>query len=202
MKIIKEKGKRKVHMKRIVSQKGITLIALIISIIILLMLAMISISLITNNSIIDKAKNSVEKYREQEELEKVQLAVTSALLKGNGALTEDNLNTEIQENFDNKTLTETSIGWILKLDKRYKIFKDGKVEVEEGVLLPSEYTQVEYIESTGTQYIDTNVIQNSHCSIFYDASIEEFVHDSGIVGAYSQGIQGFGICQFIWERNI
>ena len=47
---------------------------------------------------------------------------------------------------------------MLKLNKEYTIHADGKVE--EGnllPLLPREYQQVEYIESSGTQYIATDI---------------------------------------------
>ena len=37
----------------------------------------------------------------------------------------------------------------------YRIYKDGRVD--EGKLLPDEYQQVEYIESSGTQYVDTGI---------------------------------------------
>ena len=54
-------------------ENGITLVALIITIIILLILATVSISLIINNGILDKAKYGVDKYSEQEELEQLKL---------------------------------------------------------------------------------------------------------------------------------
>lgn len=41
---------------------GITLVALVISIIVLLILATVSISLVINNGILDKAKYAVNKY--------------------------------------------------------------------------------------------------------------------------------------------
>ena len=52
---------------------------------------------------------------------------------------------------------ETEKGWSYSIsDKRYNIDKTGKVEEKNG-LLPVEYQQVEYLESTGTQYIDTGI---------------------------------------------
>ena len=53
--------------------KGITLIALIITIIVLLILATVSIRLIMNNGIIGKAESAVKTYSEAEEDEKEQL---------------------------------------------------------------------------------------------------------------------------------
>ena len=56
------------------SMKGITLVALIVSIIILLILAIVSINLVMNNGILDKAKTAVNKYSEGEIEEQIKLA--------------------------------------------------------------------------------------------------------------------------------
>lgn len=55
-------------------ENGITLVALIISIIVLLILAIVSISLVINNGILDKAKSAVEKYSKDEMCEQIKLA--------------------------------------------------------------------------------------------------------------------------------
>ncbi len=138
--------------------KGITIVALIITIIVLLILATISISLVINNGVLDKAQHGVDKYSEEEELEQIKLAVASAMLKGKGFLDIDNLNSELRDKFGaDKEAIESSNGWSFKLDKNYTIDKNGNVEEKES-LLPAEYQQVEYIESTGMQYIDTKII--------------------------------------------
>ena len=54
-------------------QKGITLVALIITIIVLLILAMVSISLVMNGGIISRAKNAVNNYASAEANEQEQL---------------------------------------------------------------------------------------------------------------------------------
>ena len=59
--------------KKIKSNSGITLVALIITIIVLLILAMVSISLIMNGGIIDRAERGVQAYSEAEEKEQIQL---------------------------------------------------------------------------------------------------------------------------------
>ena len=55
-------------------QKAITLVALIITIIVLLILAMVSIRLVMNGGIIDKSKSAVDKYSEEEIQEQIKLA--------------------------------------------------------------------------------------------------------------------------------
>ena len=70
-------------------------------------------------------------------------------------MTVDNLNSELQANFNNdKTVAETPDYWEYKTNKNYRIYKDGKVEYD---LLPAEYQQVDYVTSDGNAYIDTKL---------------------------------------------
>ena len=155
--------------KRIKEKNAITLLALIITIIILLILATVSISLIINSGILDNAQHGVDRYSEEEELEQIKLAVASARLKGNGFLTTENLNSELQEKFgEDKEASETSVGWFYTHNKNYRIYKDGHIENAD--ILPEEYQQVEYIENNVAQlqYIDTEVIPNENTSVILD----------------------------------
>lgn len=61
--------------QEIKENKGITLLALVITIIVLLILAMVSISLVMNTGIINHANNAVINYKEAEENEQKQLNV-------------------------------------------------------------------------------------------------------------------------------
>lgn len=107
------------------SKSAITLIALIITIIVLLILATISISLVINNGILDNAKHGVDRYSEEEELEQIKLAVASAMLKGNGFLTTENLKSELQEKFGNDKVEKIESNWYYK---EYSIDEKGVVE--------------------------------------------------------------------------
>ena len=79
--------------------KGITLIALVVTIVVLLILAGVSISMLTgNNGIITQAQNAKKETEEAEEKEKIQLAVLDAISKNND-LTEENLQKEIDDEF-------------------------------------------------------------------------------------------------------
>ncbi len=83
-------------------ERGITLIALVITIIVLLILAGVSIAMLTGeNGILTQAQNAKNKTEEVEEKEKIQLAITEAQLGDNGyqKLTEENLQKEINEQF-------------------------------------------------------------------------------------------------------
>ena len=58
---------------------GITLIALVVTIIVLLILAGISIQMLTgDNGILNRAEQAVKKHADANELEKIQIAVLSA----------------------------------------------------------------------------------------------------------------------------
>lgn len=65
---------KKLNLKNIRKDKGITLIALVITIIILIILAGVSISLLLGNeSLIDKSKNAAETYSEKQAQEELEL---------------------------------------------------------------------------------------------------------------------------------
>ena len=70
----------------------------------------------------------------------------------------------------------------------YKVW-DKNRKVLEGYCkqgdLPSEYQQVEYIESTGTQYIDTNVNADYKLSVLAEFSLTEFGNAFGAIGSAS-----------------
>ena len=150
-------------------ENGITLVALVITIIVLLILAGVTIVTLTgDNGLLQKAQTAKEENEDAKELELIKLAVSAAQLAGQGSITTDNLNGELRENFSDNSINvdEKSGGWILNKNKEYTIYENGKVE--EGnllPLLPKEYQQVEYIESSGKQYINTNFSPDQDTSI-------------------------------------
>lgn len=144
------------------NSNGITLIALVIMIIVLLILAGVTIAtLIGENGIFIQAQKAKEETTEAESIERIQVEVLSSYgADGNIDinLLKENLN-NIQGigGVDNiaKLPTVITLG-----GKYYRIKNDGKVGKYESEL-PSGYTELEYIECTGTQYIDTNYIPNN-----------------------------------------
>ena len=166
---------------------GITILALIITIIILIILAIVSVSLVINSGILNKSEQGVNTYSKEEELEQLKLVIASAKLKGNGFLTTENLNSELKNKFgENKETIPKKDYWEFN---GYNIYKDGKVE-EFNSILPKEYQQVEYIESTGTQYIDTEVYPSSNLNIELDIALKSSEGDQKFFGSYGNG----GIC--------
>lgn len=145
------------------SNKAITLIALVITIIVLLILAGVTIATLTgDNGLLQKSTNAKQTNEEAKELELIKLAVSAAKIEGEGTLITDNLNDELQKNFDDdKEAVVKNGGWIYQQDREYTIFLDGKVELGNKLLLPLGYQQVEYIKATGTQYIDTDILSTN-----------------------------------------
>ena len=113
-------------------QKGITLIALVVTIIILLILAGVSIAMLTgNNGVLTQAKSAKEKTGEKGEQERVNLAASSAMTLGMGTITTENLNKAIQDEFGaGKSVTGTG-PWTYKGEyAKYKIEIAGTVAIQ------------------------------------------------------------------------
>ena len=143
--------------KEIKKNKGITLIALVVTIIVLLILAGISIAMLTGqNGILNRAaeaKNSTETAQTDEQ---VKLSVAEALSNGLGIITEDNLREALNNNVGagKYELTGDAInGWTIKAaDKTYNISGNGSISggEDEDPLKPSDYNIYVYLYDDGT----------------------------------------------------
>ena len=124
---------KKINMK----EKGITLIALVITIIVLLILAGVTIATLTgDNGILTKATEAKDKTEEGEEEEKVKLSVAGALAKDNGGeIKEGYLDEELASQFGEKGTDYNLEGsgpftvTILGSGRKYIVNKDGSVEI-------------------------------------------------------------------------
>ena len=96
--------------KTLIQKKGITLIALVVTIIVLLLLAGISVMMLTgNNGILQRAGEAKEKTDEAQIEERIKLAYHSALVDGQGRVIENILNTELTKEFgENGYMLDTS----------------------------------------------------------------------------------------------
>ena len=113
------------------NERGITLIALVITIIVLIILASVSIAMLTgDNGILKKAITAKEKTIEAEDEEKINLAILAAR-DNNGDFNRELLKEELGkygltgENGENGTTTVTANG------KKYTIDSEGKVTSED-----------------------------------------------------------------------
>ena len=115
------------HPKR---NKGITLIALVVTIIVLLILAGISIAMLTGqNGILNRATDAKNANGTAQIDEQVKLAVAEALSNGLGTITDENLRKTLDANVGagNYELTGNATkGWTIKAgDKTYNIDASG-----------------------------------------------------------------------------
>ena len=118
--------------------KGITLIALVVTIIVLLILAGISITMLTGqNGILNRAAEAKENTGKAQTEERIKLAYGSALSDGLGVLTYDNLVKELTTEFGAKgtgfTISPedaTATEWKVKVgDASYTISSNGVTKV-------------------------------------------------------------------------
>ena len=144
---------------------------------------------------LQKTTTAKEENEKAKELELIKLAVGAAKIAGEGTITKDTLNSELRNNFNDNGITVEEIqdGWSYK---SYKIDKDGKV----GKLLPDEYQQVEYIESSGTQWINTKRNPSNYTGMKMIVShiTTEFA-DINFTGARIRGGNRFAFCIYQYE---
>ena len=115
--------------------KGITLIALVVTIIVLLILAGISISMLTGqNGILTNASKAKNETGEAQIEEKVKLSVGDALTRGTGTLEDENLKSALNSYIGKdkyKITGDKARGWKVEVHengKSYKISSNGSIE--------------------------------------------------------------------------
>ena len=112
-------------------QKGITLIALVVTIIVLLILAGVSIAMLTgNNGILTQGKRAKEETTVGHEKEAVQMAYAGAVAKKLGEeVTAEDVNEQLSINGENATATEGTNKIIVTFTsgKVYTIDQSGKI---------------------------------------------------------------------------
>ena len=187
------------------TQKGITLVALVITIIVMLLLSVVSINIMQNAGIIEKVKLAKEEHRastiqEQKELFEKEIEIS----KYNGD-TPKTINELLDKLEEENLITE---------EEKNKIMQTGRITIgskeiifSEDAILPDGYTRCEYMESTGTQYIvisrDIMLDENTIMSIEM-AFTENYTADRNIFGCITddcrfeigQGWQGRGLSAY------
>ena len=121
--------------------KGITLVALVITIIILLILAGISISALTNTGIFEKAKEAKEK---SEAAEKQQSETLDSYEKELNKYTSDNLEENIGVKFEKNTELHDKNGAKIIVPAGFKVVNTDDLTVEKGIVVE---------DSKGNQYV-------------------------------------------------
>ena len=126
------------QMKKFRKNKGITLIALVVTIIVLLILAGISINMVTGqNGILKRAGEAKRRTGEAQERENIQVAITSAQTEDfakESEITDETLRKEIKNTMgSDSNLSGTGPWWYNGEKNDYIINKKGKI-LEKGTL--------------------------------------------------------------------
>ena len=115
-------------MKNFRKNQGITLIVLVITVIVLLILAGISIATLTgNNGILTRTQEAKNKTEEADDIEKIKLAVSEAQIGDNGyqELNYSNLQKAIDNEFEGRNVVVSDNGdgsYIISLDNNSKMY--------------------------------------------------------------------------------
>ncbi len=145
---------RKIRKERL-RERGITLIALVVTIIILLILVGVTLNIaLSENGLFDKAKQSTEKTKDVTEDEQVKVAVTDALVAGAGTLSTDNVREGLKSVFGEDKVKDgdTFLGtgpWTFKGERNtYTIDSTGKMSskppVKKDILTADYFTESNY----------------------------------------------------------
>ena len=157
---------------------GITLIALVITIIVLLILAGVTIATLTGeNGILTRASQASEQTEIEEEKEAIGLAYTGVLADNNGSgVSDSELQNELQKNGYNATVTDNGDGTLtvtFESGREYTIDENGNIseptisniiatmkivgeKVETPPLPSSDFTHTEGTVDTGYVIQDSN----------------------------------------------
>lgn len=117
-------------MRKLENTRGITLIALVITIIVLIILAGVSITMLSgDNSILQKAGEAKTMTEDKGITERVQTAYLSALTTGKGQITQELFETELDKEFGENgyelSTDDATDEWVVKVEgkERYRVGK-------------------------------------------------------------------------------
>ena len=166
-------------------RKGITLIALVITIIVLLILAGVSIAMLTGqNGILTQAQSAKTTTEDKSTEEKIKLAVMAARAQSEGALDADKLVTEITNNYGG-TATKTGTGFPVNATvdgKSFTIDGDGNVTSKEDSNQPTPNPTDKI--SKNTSYV------GYYADIDADGTVDGVIYADSAVGNQGSGQWG------------
>ena len=190
-------------MEKIINNKGITLVALVITIIVLLILAGISIQSITNTGLFAKAKKAKEKSMEGQLKEEISLAIqsiqTEEIYKGNSVTLETLAGGQLEKELKDITaeLTDGEINGEYKdyeytIDDKFNVTINGPVtgvrikgnaEVQTGYVFEGNTIEIKVTASV-TEGTITGIEAPEGATIKTDTSATEKVYTVSKNGTY------------------
>ena len=144
------------------TQKGITLVALVITIIVMLLLSVVSINLIQNLGLIEKVKLAKEEHRAstiQEQKELFEKEIEISKYEGSTPKTINDLLDKLEEE---KLIIEEEKNTIMQTGR---ITIGTKEIIFDKIILPEGYTRCEYLESNGEQIIFSNELPSDDLTV-------------------------------------
>ena len=178
-------------------KKGISLIVLIITIIVVIILAAVVILTISKNNPIESAKEARFKEEVRTFQDELALAVSKQYTTAGGhrdtKITTSDFNeiTEYIPSFTKKyegkfIIRDDELIYTNKLDDKEKKYVES-LHINKRSVLPEEYQELDYLESTGTQYIDTKFKENSPSAGYYAKYQNSADHrgDDAVMGVLS-----------------
>ena len=206
------------------NNKGITLIALIITIIVMIILVAVTINLATEGGLFSRAKDASSKYQIAEEKEKINVAlavwkatkITGEGLTGDGhdffncinnELKDDANNTEIDEHTVKATFKDTNNVYIVTDDGNIELDKSFTItfEMGEGGTLASE--QVKTAHKGDTVALLTPTKEKAYFMGWYldkdytGDSIIKLENIQGNTTVYAKWLQETDISYFTWTDD-
>ncbi len=172
-------------------QTGITLIALVVTIIVLIILAGVSISMVVgDNGIITQAQRAKEETANATEKEKIELAVVASQLRSedNMRINKDDLEYELQQQLDEEfELTDNKDGSFLiaiNSEKIYYISESGKVVEESHILQVASVEELEKLReevNAGDSFDDQVVLLMDDITLSEDWNPIGYVDEETII---------------------
>ena len=134
--------------------KGITLIALVITIVVLIILAGVSINLVLGeNGLIERAKEAKEKSEQAKLNDEVALNEAAEYIDNNGVKYQTVAKLKGGEYVDKPTTVKDSNGNLIKIPKGFKIAQDSGINVTEGIVIEDNDIIEGVGNNRGNQYV-------------------------------------------------
>lgn len=160
---------------KVSNEKGITLVTLVVTIIIILILAGITIAMLTgDNGIIKKSLEARDVNNDAQELEMVQVAVQSALVDGEGIINKKDLAKEL--NVKENELEENNNSWIYvsKNKNYYYISYLGDIVKSKGIAYSNIKVGKTVSGYTGSTRDNNNQIKE--WKVYYVDELNKYVY--------------------------
>ena len=179
------------------NKRGVSLIVLVITIIMMIIIAGAIILALNGSGILGQANKARTNTDEKTIFEQVNMAViNSTTTEG---INFNTLNNELEKAGYNGDKIESLPAEVEISGKNMLITKYGKVQ---NISIPEGYTKLKYIESAGAQYIDTGVLMNNKTTI--TISYFKRVNDIGwqmYLGAVDNGTASRFVLQQAWSKE-